>query len=228
MVEVTDYPIPPRPMGSMGIDEARRVVYHILKEGFALLKEKPQYLDRIFHKLSQAELGQMKTWLRDNEINLIHGYARKDAKAPLVSILTVNETTEQSYLEDNFGIEQAPDVSFIGELSNFREQASVIRGGRVKVQLEVWQYAENPDLLQYLYVWCWVLLHSSRRILEAQGITPGELTGGDVAPVGEFKAEYVYARRLVMPLSGDRSYAVADDLIQELEVRVCVLNESIT
>jgi hypothetical protein len=210
----------------IGIDEARRVVYHILRSGFDLLKEDQGWLDRVFSQLSKSELGSIKKWLYSRRVNVIHGFARKDSNLPLVSIMVLNETNAQSYLNDHLRIEDSGlDPAYLGEVSSFKPQKAIVSGARVNAQLEVWVYDESPDTVNYLYRICWVLIHCARDILGARGITAGEMSGGDVRPDPKFLPDFLYVRRIVCPVEGDRAYAAADDLIRELTVRANVLLE---
>lgn len=209
----------------VGIDEARRVVYYVVKSGLELLKEDPSWIDRVLVQLSSEEISKIKLWLATVEFSVIHGYARKDAKMPLVSILEINEKDAQSYLNDHIGLDD-PELmaaEFLGEVNPFRDQAVIVSGGRIEVQLEAWIYAENPDITHYMHKFVWVLLHSSRDILGKRGITVGSMSGGDVVPDPKFMPEKAYIRRIVLPVSGDRIYGDRDDLIAALTVKVNAL-----
>jgi hypothetical protein len=220
--------IPPS-AGAVSFEGAQRLVYHVLLSGFELMQQKPQFIDRIFEILPIQEVGKIKKFIAaGTKPNIVHGFPRRDMHEPLViSILTSNERTEQSYLNSHMGVEQVEDdsLSFLGELEEFESTgaASVVKGGRVQSQIETWIYALHPDILHYTYALAWVILHSSHDVFESWGVSPGEITGGDVQPDPKFLPDYTYIRRLVMPVSGDRTYVVVDEFIRELAVNVNIM-----
>jgi hypothetical protein len=217
MVDVPFYPNEePAAQGvAPTIEGARRVIFHILTEGFELLREDEATVDRIFRRYSFEEREAIKTNLRDAPPSVIHGYARKGSKAPLISIVTNDDKTEQSYLGDFMGIEE-PD--YFGQDPRGSEKV-LVSGSRVQTGLEIWIFTEHPDVLFYHYALTWVLLHASRIVLETLGLTPGEMAGGDVAPDPRFMPDFIYVRRITFPISGDRAYAIDDQFINEILVR---------
>lgn len=122
-----------------------RYVHRAITEGIAYLQANPDELLDFFQKealLENDEAVQIKDWFLANTPDVIHGYARKDAKFPLYAITLTSERQAQGFIGDEGAFHDDPEDPEFGA-----DDWTAIW----EYTLNIIVYAQHPDVTLYLF-----------------------------------------------------------------------------
>jgi len=144
-------------------------------------------LSRIYHNVPGPQLAQIKTWLAANSVPIIRGYPLlEQQKLPCWSILIDPEEISQQYLGN---------VGFRAQLTT--GENAIVNAQRWRETIGIVTYADNPDLVRWLYQLSkWLL---SNRWTFLAGVFRHSLTlsGRDLEPKRiEDSGRYIFRRVL--------------------------------
>lgn len=173
-------------------------------------------IQRALPFLEESELETVERLVAEQPLEVIHGFARKGAKFPVVAIVLANETSPRgtAYLNDyqTVGRDEYGDAG--GEWVD-------IHGVEFDTALNLLVYAsDSPDIAIYWYELVKFILIQSRKILAELGIDNPEISGGDIKPLPEFIPELIYLRELRLKFRTRQVFAEEIKLIDHLEAFV--------
>lgn len=214
-------PTPPTTDGMQSIAMIERVVFEILQTSFELIPSNPQFIDRLFRLLDADERAMIKQYLTERKVQIHHSYARSGYDLPTLNIVLGNEGD---------GDPEALD-GYLGEQVNEYEEDEdddapgtniSLYGGPLDTNIQVWIYAETPDLVQYIYKIARVVLKAAKPMFSALQVQPGRMTGGDVAPREDWLPTPAFGRMIQIAFSGIEPYAVEPQYWKRVTERVHV------
>lgn len=80
-----------------------------IARGIGTLRDDSRFIDQLFRNLSAGDQQQMRSFLKDNQIELVINYPRSPLSTPAIVLLLKSETETHAYLGDSMGVE-TPDV----------------------------------------------------------------------------------------------------------------------
>ena len=202
--------------GLQNIAMVERVVKVIIESAFEEIATDLAFLDRLFWRLESSERAILKQYLKTEKVTVVHGYARRGMKMPLIAVAVANESDGQPVLGDLQGRETDEYQEFLGGPS----AAVDVFGTDTTTALQIWIYAPTPDVCQYLYKIARVMLKSARDELLAMQVLPGAMSGGDVVPREDLLPDFVFARMIQWQLSGPETFVVEPKFWKKVQTRV--------
>lgn len=90
----------------------------IIVRGIRTLRNDSKFLDQLFRNLPQAQVQQIRDFIRTEAINLTLNFPRSELKLPSIVILLKNdnEAADGTYLGDSMGIGNVDDFGFDGPI----------------------------------------------------------------------------------------------------------------
>jgi hypothetical protein len=84
--------------------------------GLHTLRTDDRYIDQLFRNLSQGEQDQMRTFIKNNQVDLTINYPRSQLRIPAIVILlkSDNEATDGAYLDDYMGDDTPDEFGYDG------------------------------------------------------------------------------------------------------------------
>ncbi len=164
----------------------QRFLFDVLSSGLAAIQADLDLLDDVFNQygLSAKELGEIKTWFKDNPPLVKHQYARTDDTFPLYSIVLSNEEETDLFIGNDGGLQVLDDDD-------------PDRG--VDVKSSIWQhtfhilcYSEHPDGTTYLYEVAKAIFLTAD--LADCGLHTAYFSGMDLSPATPYIPSHLFAR----------------------------------
>lgn len=189
----------------------------------AWLKQHPQFLDQIFYTSTRETVANIQKFLTTHTMNVVLGYPRDQTRLPAFSIVMAPETEFPMSLGDDQG---TFDEFYSGEplypqktdtqgLSN--EEQTVVEyaedqlkaflertGMKASYRIECW--ADNADLVTYMYAILKWSTWSCRRDMYRLHWTDITLSGMDLEPMTEYMPTFVYRRALQISMAYENIY----------------------
>lgn len=175
-----------------------RVLFQIISDGIAVLKDTPGLVTEVFTRDGLVELEEaqkIEALFQTETPVVVHGYARSDNKFPLYAITLGGDQQTQSFIGDEGGFvddEEDPD-------HGADEYAAIY-----SMTYNLMVYAQNPDVVLYLYVLLKQVVIAGIDVLKSYGLFDIKFSGADMAPDPAWVPAGLFVRRVT--ITGSREY----------------------
>jgi hypothetical protein len=169
-----------------------RVLQNLLRSEIARLKEDEAELDRFFGHFfdptaGSEERSRFVTHFRREPPVVVLGYPRTSGEFPCFAvILESEEETDPDLMGDYMG--QTLD----GEAGEAAEYV----GSFFSNSYGIYIYAQNPDVVVYLYQFAKMVIYGAKQALECAGFNDIRFSGGELNPEEMYLPENMFARVL--------------------------------
>lgn len=155
------------------------VLTQVIEDRLNYLKANPSVIDDIF---APTNADQIKSYLLNNQINVVRGFPRDPSALPAYAIVLGAEREEPESIGQYIGDDETLHEEMYGTLSV------------AQYRIETW--TNNGDLTVLLYhLLKWMML-SQRDYLESEGLKRQSYTASDLEPVQTQFPELIYRRAL--------------------------------
>lgn len=168
----------------------QRYLYNVLKDGVQQFTADPTLIEQLFQEvydLSDTEIEAIKTHWQAKPPVIKHGYAPRDIKVPVFSIILENETETLTWLGNESGQIEDPDHPDFG---------ADVKGSVWTHNYAILIYTEHPDVTSYYYEIAKSILLAGNAYFTEQGLFEIDISGGDLAPDPRYIPENLFARRV--------------------------------
>lgn len=173
------------------------------------LKRHPTAMDEIFHTSKRQTLEKLKSFIINNQVNVIIGYPKTQNLLPAYVITLAPENEQPMSLGDE-AEQYNPDG--LGDLGNITEQKAIEKLSEfvsatymnATYRIECW--SDNGDLTSYMYIilkWC---LWASRKEMLSLGWVNILVSGVDLEPVPDYMPMFIYRRTAQISLMYENLY----------------------
>lgn len=183
------------------------------------LKKHPIAMDEIFHTSKRQTLEKLKSFITNNQVNVIIGYPKTQNLLPAYVITLAPENEQpmslgdeaEQYNSDGLGdLEDITEQKAIEKLSEFVSATYM----NANYRIECW--SDNGDLTSYMYIilkWC---LWASRKEMLSLGWVNITLSGVDLEPVPDYMPMFIYRRTAQISLMYENLYFEDLDIVGSL------------
>lgn len=167
-----------------------RYIHNILTSGIQAIQDDLSILDELFlqnYSLDEVELNSIKTYFRNNGMEVTNGYARRDATFPLATIILTSDNEDTYFLNEEGAPIQDEDSMFF----------------HMDLKSTIWAYnyqimvmTEHPDITAYYYEIVKSIMLLGLATLVDLGCYGFQLSGGEMAPDPRYMPEHLFVRQL--------------------------------
>ena len=179
-----------------------RVIYHLLKGAFETAKTDQEFIDRMFRLLSAAERATIKAFLNQRPPQIVHAFARRAQKIPLIAVAVQDDREGQQFIDEFM----ADDL--VDPYDESANGVQTLHGGIITTTVQVMIWSDSPDTVQYLYQLAWAFLKAATQTFAGLQMSPVSMSGGDVAPNEDLMPGTIYGRHITIGLEGPRVYTI--------------------
>lgn len=90
------------------------ILQTVLARGMKAFRDNHRYIDQLFRNYDVRSVDQIRTFIKENAVDLCINYPKDTVKVPAIVILLKNESEAQAYLADSMGIDFPDIFSFDG------------------------------------------------------------------------------------------------------------------
>lgn len=166
------------------------VLAEILRATIDAIQAAPATLDVILASMPDAELADARGWFTQTAIGVIQGFPRAAKDLPTYAILLATDTENFVPLGGRIG----KDVVDQAARTVTHEVGSVWRGN---YRIEAWA-GNNGNETLYLYHVAKHALILNRALLDKNGLSNIQLSGGDFEPKPDYFPAFVYRRGITV------------------------------
>lgn len=172
-----------------------RLIYTALVDGIELFKANPDAIVEFFETeamLETAEAEEIRDYFLANPPTVVHGYARSDAKFPLMAITLTSQQTGQRFMGESGGMFSDPEDADFGAdryVTIFNYTYNII------------VYAQNPDVVLYYFHMAMHFLIDAFPEFRDCGIFDLNYGGSDMTPDASTTPAGLFMRRLQLSMS---------------------------
>lgn len=181
-----------------------RLIYRAIKDGIALFQNDPELLVEFFCTealLEKKEAEEIRDFFLANIPDVIHGYARRDAKFPLYAITLTSMGQDQGFIGDEGSFHddrEDPDYGADDWASIFSYQYNVI------------VYSQHPDITLYYFNLLQLFLITAEPLFKGKGDAFDiNFSGSDMVPDATTMPAGLFLRRFQVQMKRQYTQIVA-------------------
>ena len=195
------------------------LIKDLFKEGLDHLRANTDKLDRYFSMLPDKNKEDIKYILNNINIPVLSGFPREENKIPCFIVMVAGE--EQT----NYGLGDGIDENYyeqgLGEDNyiNWSEDGSryIQENIQMNAQVRVEVWSDNAVVTSLLYAVAKYLFLRVKTQLVKDGIITPSISGGDLDPVPDYLAMFIYRKALTISFEYTASYHVENLMIGKEE-----------
>jgi len=169
-----------------------RYLHELLTIGIQKMKDDSRLLDDLFERwyaLDDSEVDAIKQYFAAKGLNVANGYARRDAKFPLVTITLGAEGETDSFLGDSAG-----QITTMGD-----DYGADLLASLWQHTYNLTVFTEHPDVTAYYYEIVKSILIAGLQFLVTElNLFQFKISGMDLAPDPQYVPEHLFVRQLTL------------------------------